>query len=317
MPALLLSVRFHDGRYHGSGEWPPSPARLFQALVAGAARGRNLSPHAIESFQWLETLSAPIIAAPPAHAVKGFKNFVPNNDLDAMGGDPARINEIRIGKIIRPRTFDATAAVLYGWTYEHNEDAGRHSRTICEIADNLYQLGRGVDMAWAQGEVSEESKTDWRLREGSGIVWRPAMGGDSVALACPHPGSLASLTERFNRTRERFKTIGKGQKASQLFSQAPKPSFGQVPYSSPSTFLLFDIRRANAFAPQSLNSIVSLAEKIRDQAAARLKNGIPDRAALIDRVFIGREAAQTDKTSRIRIVPLPSIGHAQTERSGC
>jgi hypothetical protein len=31
--ALLVTVRFHDGRYHGSGDWPPSPARLFQAAV--------------------------------------------------------------------------------------------------------------------------------------------------------------------------------------------------------------------------------------------------------------------------------------------
>jgi CRISPR-associated protein Csb2 len=315
MPGLLLSVRFHDGRYHGSGEWPPSPARLFQALVAGAACGEKLPARAVESFQWLEGLSAPVIAAPSAYVVQSFKNFVPNNDLDAMGGDPARVNEIRIGKIIRPRTFDVTAPLLYAWTFEHNGDAERHSRTICEIADNLYQLGRGVDMAWAQGEVFEESKTDARLREQSGILWHPGKGRDGVTLACPHPGSVASLMERFKRTRERFKTIGKGKKASQLFSQAPKPSFGQIPYSSPSTFLLFDIRRAGAFAPHSFERIVSLAEKIRDQAAARLKRGIPDRAALIDRVFFGREAAEIDKAWRIRIVPLPSIGHAQTERS--
>jgi CRISPR-associated protein Csb2 len=194
-------------------------------------------------------------------------------------------------------------------------DAERHSRTICEIADNLYQLGRGIDMAWAQGEVLEESKTDARLRERTGILWHPGRGGNGVTLAYPHPGSVASLIERFKKTRERFKAIGKGKKASQLFSQAPKPSFGQILYSSPSTFLLFDIRRAGAFAPQSLERIGSLAEKIRDQAAARLKGGLPDPAGLIDRVFIGRDAAETDKARRIRIVPLPSIGHAQTERS--
>ncbi|WP_409194161.1 type I-U CRISPR-associated protein Csb2, partial [Accumulibacter sp.] len=37
--ALLIAVRFHDGRFHGRPEWPPSPARLFQALVAAAATG--------------------------------------------------------------------------------------------------------------------------------------------------------------------------------------------------------------------------------------------------------------------------------------
>lgn len=31
--ALCISVTFLTGRYHGE-EWPPSPARLYQALVA-------------------------------------------------------------------------------------------------------------------------------------------------------------------------------------------------------------------------------------------------------------------------------------------
>src|ERR1700733_11386089 len=127
--ALLLSVRFHDGRYHGSGDWPPSPARLFQALVAGAARGGSLPGHALEAFQWLEGLAPPVIATPPAYVGQALKNFVPNNDLDAVGGDPARIGEIRTAKIIRPRFFDAAVPLLYAWTYEHSADAERHART--------------------------------------------------------------------------------------------------------------------------------------------------------------------------------------------
>jgi CRISPR-associated protein Csb2 len=320
MPCLTITVRFHDGRYHGSGEWPPSPARLFQALVAGAARGENLSAGAVESFQWLEGLAPPVIVAPSAYAGQGFKNFVPNNDLDAVGGDPARINEIRTGKIIRPRTFDAAAQLLYAWTFEHSADAKRHSRSICEIANSLYQLGRGVDMAWAQGEVFEESKADARLREGGGILWRPNKSGDSVTLACPHPRSLASLMERFKKTRERFKTVRKGGRAVSFFSQAPKPDFGQVPYNSPPIFLLFDIKKADAFAPQHLERVVALTETVRDLAVQRLKTSNwrrddPKREDCIEKVVIGRDAKESDKAQRIRITPLPSIGHAQTERS--
>ena len=48
---LLIAVHLHadgmgtaryHGMYQGSPEWPPAPARLFQALVAGVAVGRNL-----------------------------------------------------------------------------------------------------------------------------------------------------------------------------------------------------------------------------------------------------------------------------------
>ena len=317
MPRLLISVRFHEGRYHGGGEWPPSPARLFQALVAGAANGENLSEQAMESFKWLESLAPPTIATPPAYAGRSIKNFVPNNDLDAVGGDPARIGEIRTAKIIRPHYFDAAVALLYAWTFDRGADAERRVQAICEIANSLYQLGRGVDMAWAQSEIVEEGEAEARLCGHGGAVRRPNAGGGGPMLSCPHPGSLASLTKRFAATRERFKTTGRGKAAKQLFSQAPKPDFVPIRYDSPPAFLLFDIRKsdADAFAPQSLERVVALTEHTRDQAAAQLKKGLPDRAVLIDHVFVGRDAAEADKSQRIRITPLPSIGHPQAERA--
>jgi hypothetical protein len=234
---LLISVRF-DGRYR-SGECPPSPAGRLEALIAGAARVENLPERAAEAFEWLEGLSAPTIAAPSAYDGRSFKTFVPNNDLDAVGGDSARIGEIRTAKIIRPRYFDAPIPLLYAWTFEQSADAEGPARMMCEIADNLYQLGRGVDVAWAQGEVINEVEAEARLCGHGGVVRRPCEGGTGAPLSCPQPGSLASLMKRFTATRKRFTTVGKGKKTQQLFSQAPKPDFAQVPYDSPPTFLLF------------------------------------------------------------------------------
>jgi CRISPR-associated protein Csb2 len=129
------------------------------------------------------------------------------------------------------------------------------------------------------------------------------------------------LIERFKKTRERFKVVGNGKKAIQLFSQAPKPSFEQIPYNSPTTFLLFDIRRTTgAFAAQKVERVVALVEKVRDLAAQRLKTSSwrrddTKREDCIEKVFIGRDTKEPDKAQRIRITPLPSIGHAQTEHS--
>ncbi|HLK79940.1 MAG TPA: type I-U CRISPR-associated protein Csb2 [Xanthobacteraceae bacterium] len=321
MSTLLLRVRFHDGRYHGSGVWPPSPARLFQALIAGAACGEKLSDQVVKALNWLEGLDAPIIAAPSAYPGRPFKNFVPNNDLDAVGGDPDRIGEIRTAKNIRPHLFNAAVPLIYAWTFEDGADAERHARTICQIADKLYQLGRGIDMAWAAGEiVADAAEVEARFRAHGGVWWSPNERGDGETLLCPHRGSLASLTVRFNKTRGRFERIGQGKKASLLFAQAPKPNFKPVPYNSPSTFLLFDIRNGSAFAPQPFDRIVALTERIRDLAAQQLKASAwrredPKREVCIERVFIGRDASEADKARRIRIAPLPSIGHAQAERS--
>ena len=316
--ALLISVHFHDGRYHGSGTWPPAPARLFQALVAGAARGGCLSTDAEQAFKWLEGLGAPVIAAPPSCAGQSFQNFVPNNDLDAVGGDPKRIGEIRTAKTIRPRTFDVAVPLLYAWTFEQNVDAARHAQAICASADSLYQLGRGVDMAWATGEVVDDAEA--RFSANGGVAWRPNRAGSGNALACPRPGSLASLTKRFEAMRKRFKPDEAKNNGSRLFEQAPKPDFAQVPYNSSVTVLLYDIMRADTFAPQPLTEVAALAGKVRILAVERLMRSAwrrddPKRKGCIESVFVGRDAGEADKARRICITPLPSIGHVHTERS--
>jgi len=99
---LLISVRFHEGRYHGTNDWPPSPARLFQALTAGAGLQGPLQTEQVDALEWLETMPPPIMAAPTIRKGQAVGNFVPNNDMDAVGGDPRRIGSIRAKKEIRP-----------------------------------------------------------------------------------------------------------------------------------------------------------------------------------------------------------------------
>jgi CRISPR-associated protein Csb2 len=78
--ALLVSVRFINGRYHGNHDWPPSPFRLFQALVAGAYGGRWTCEPAAEkdeAFKWLERLDAPLVAGPRAYSGAMVNFFFP------------------------------------------------------------------------------------------------------------------------------------------------------------------------------------------------------------------------------------------------
>ncbi len=294
-------------------------------FVHGEDTGQRL-PEA----QWLECLDAPIVAAPSAYVGQGLKNYVPNNDRDVVEAKRLRgafeseadyqkdVAKQRTGKIVRAHIFNASIPLLYAWTFEPGADAERHARAICEIAGSLYQLGRGVDMAWATGEVVDEA--DARLRANGGVQWRPNQDGGGAKLSCPRVGSLASLTKRFKAMRGRFKSVGEGKRARLLFSQAPKPYFRQAPYNSPSAFLLFEIRDADGFASQSFKGTAALTEKIRDLAVKRLKDSAwrrddPKRETLADKIFIGRDSQEADKARRICIVPLPSIGHAQTERS--
>jgi CRISPR-associated protein Csb2 len=312
--ALVLSVRLHDTRYHGVPEWPPSPARLFQALVAGAAQGGALPPEDRDALHWLEGLGAPVIAAPAVRRGRGFTNYVPNNDLDAVGRDPHRVAEIRAGKAIRPLLLDNQTALLYAWQF----DDGEHlAKTVCAIAERLYQLGRGVDMAWAWGEIIEADQLETRLGQSGRALYRPSGEGRGTSLLCPRSGSLVSLEDRFAAMRERFGVVGSGRRMQQVFTQPPKPHFAAIPYGSPPRRLLFELRELeqDSLVAWPLMRLVDLVQSVRDGAAAKLKDAMPDKGALIDRVLIGRGAAEADKAGRIRIIPLPSIGSPHVTRA--
>lgn len=316
--ALLISIRFGEGRYHGLPEWPPGPARLFQAAVAAAANGRELAAKFRAALGWLETLDPPAIAAPVVRDGNGFKNYVPNNDLDAVGGDPSRIAAIRTPKWIKPRLFDAEAPLLYVWAFAAGEENERNAQLMCSIAERLYQLGRGVDMAWASAEVLNAGEAGRRLGEHGGAVYRPGGASEGIALACPQPGSLRSLEERYAAQARRFAVATNVRTAQVLFAQAPKPRFKQIVYDSPVQRFIFELRDGtpeDAFAPWPLARTVQLVELIREGAAKKLAGARPAAAATIERLVTGRGAGDADKAQRVRIVPLPSIGHTHADHA--
>lgn len=91
MTFLLLTVRFLDERYHGlldrdgPPEWPPSPFRLFSALVAGVARRNELDGEVAQSLVWLQKRcrdKPPMIIAPRSRTGRAIVRYGPRNDDD-------------------------------------------------------------------------------------------------------------------------------------------------------------------------------------------------------------------------------------------
>ncbi|MGH9477230.1 MAG: type I-G CRISPR-associated protein Csb2 [Terriglobales bacterium] len=307
---LQIAVRFHDARFHGAGPWPPAPARLFQALVAAAARGTTVGPSDREALGWLEGLDAPEIAAPPARPGQRLVSFVPNNDLDALGGDPARVPEIKTDKRIQPWLLPEGCEVVYSWTVGDGE-VGRHGAlAVCELTKRVYQLGRGVDMAWARAGVAPE---DQMAQGYDGMhVYRPGESG-GLELACPEPGSLASLLKRYQAAQHRLGRSGK----TVTLTNPPPPRFRVVSYDASPRRFMFELRRDEEnFAPWPASRAVEMVLWARDGAAARLTEALPPRAAEIRRVLVAsKRAAEHDKAERVRMVPLPSIGHPHADGS--
>lgn len=317
---LAITIRLHDGRYHGMGEWLPSPARLFQALVSGAARGRRIDDASIRALERLEALRPPAIGAPRMRTGQRVETFVPNNDIDAKGGDLGRVGDIRASKTIEPKLFDPELPFIFVWTLKGGEEEARDAHTICALAERLYQFGRGVDMAWAWGEILDNEELETRLSSYPGLVHLPSDSGSGKTLACPRPGSLASLEERYAASSQRFKAEGQGKTVRQLFSQPPKPRFMQVAYESPPSRRVYELRQRSSeasFGVWPLARASRLVVWLRDGAVERLRRALPDCSSEIERILVGRKADGADEgptSLRVKIVPLPSIGHHHADR---
>lgn len=314
MRYLTIHVRPHDGRYHGDGDELPSPFRLFQALVAGAGISGPLDDRKKQALTWLEGLpDAPIIASPRVVRGQAVTMFMPNNDLDKFGGDVRSIAKTRgAKKVWRPRHVDPMVPWIYAWPFA--DDGAPHADKICVLSEMLYQLGRGVDMAWAWGEVLDEAALDAKLVEYNGIVRRPSAGG-GLLLACPSKGSFESLERRYGARRFRIES---GQR---VLVQQPKPSYRRISYESPPVRQVFELRssadseRRVAWPLEAASLLVVAA---REAAHGRLSTAMPNRLNDVDRHLVGRKPDGSNAVpaeSRVRIIAIPSIGMHYADRA--
>lgn len=312
---LVIQVHLHD-RFHGvsfgSPEWPPSPARLFQALVAGVARGAHIGDEMVRAMVWLEGLPPPRVGVPPSSQGSEVVHWVPNNDLDSVGGDPKRIGEIRTKKAVRPRLMHGDAPLLFVWSFEQPSE---HVDAIVEAAEQLYQFGRGIDLAWARAEVLTEPELEQRLAAYPGQVLLPGQGQSTVL--CPVPGSLESLRHRFSA--QRLRAVVEGRRVRELFENAPKPVFRTIRYGTGRKFQVYRlVASGGANRPEALRTVARLVEGVRDAAAARLRAALPGSDDAVERILVGRKADGRDAgpaDERVRIVPLPSVGHLHADRA--
>jgi CRISPR-associated protein Csb2 len=314
MPVLLIEVHLLEPLWHGAVDWPPSPFRLFQALVAGAYGGRwveeddDAKKHRAEALQWLERQNPPDIAFPPRSRFRRVTSFVPNNDLDSVGGDLNKVPDIRAEKTLIPWRIENGDSFLYAWTFDQGSE---HAQLICSLAERLYRFGRGLDGAWALARVLAAADAETLLRS-RGAVSRPC-AQSQPGLRCPAPDSLHSLVRHHEAAASRFKWDAATQKF--LFRQPPKPIYRTISYDSPGTRLWFEIRQSanlGRFHPISQTQVVSLTEEVRDRAARRLLDAMPESRPQTERFLTGRSASPDDINRRIRIVALPSLGHQQT-----
>ena len=197
-----VAVTFLTRYYHGE-EWPPSPARLYQALVAGVMTcGYREHAGIVEpALRWLEAQNPPVIRACEVEDWSAYRIAVPNNDMDVVAADWSRGRFadpalLRTMKTVRPKALPSKGPhVQYVWQVD-SADAARMAEPLRTAAHCLHTLGWGVDMAFA--DVADYGE--------SAASYEPAARGKQLAV--PMAGTLDDLHATYERFSKR--TVGRG-----------------------------------------------------------------------------------------------------------
>lgn len=200
---LCVTARFlvpacHSRGEGGNPEWPPSPLRLFQAMVSAAAarwNERTRLEYAVPAFRWLEQQPPPsMIAAKGVSSDTKYRLYVPDNTGDKVakswsGGRDADLAEYRTEKDIRPIHLEGEAV---HYLYPLADGRCPHLEDLCTAARSLTHLGWGVDMVVGNAEVISEEE----VAKLSGERWGPVLDSSGTALRVPVEGTLADLQSK-------------------------------------------------------------------------------------------------------------------------
>jgi CRISPR-associated protein Csb2 len=204
---LEIEVTFMAGHFHGE-EWPPAPARLFQALVAASHCGAHGLIHQTvrdKALRWLEQQAPPAILADDAvQRCEHLINYVPNND-DAFGVDA----HVRTDKTMGAWFFPPINAVAYQWQLGADADAKKQADVIAAMAALITYLGRTVDSAYARGRLLDavpspeaSRRTCWQPHQREGGRWLVPAAGFLELLNRRHPRSVSAEPPDFTNTRQ-------------------------------------------------------------------------------------------------------------------
>lgn len=258
---LCISIHFLGGEFHGRGdqgepEWPPSPLRLFQALVAVNAR---LGNQADEALRWLEQQVPPVLIAPRRAAIqpRGYITYVPDNVADLVAkswikGGNKDISDYRSEKFTRPTLLesnDTFPAVHYLWSLEEGTTIPACAELIA-AARAISQFGWGIDLVVADAAILPDQETT----KFAGKRWLPSEASGGKSLRIPMAGTLADLKNHYKAFLERVSLDSNVFKPVPPLAQFTNITYRRASEMSRPPYAVFAIRKPDdsgfaAFSP--------------------------------------------------------------------
>jgi CRISPR-associated protein Csb2 len=257
---LCLTVRFLHPYYHGRAdnnkpEWPPSPLRLFQALVCAAAartRETGLPETAIGLFLWLERQSAPLLVVPKgAPASSPYRLYVPDNVADTVAkswcrGREASIAECLVEKDVRSICISGEAV-----HYLYSDVAGEcpDFEVLKAAARSITHLGWGIDMVVGDATILSENE----VAALSGERWQPVGDGSATGYRVARAGSFDDLARKHKDFLDR---VGPdGFKPVPPLSEFRVVRYRRTTEPSPQQFAAFSLLNPDASGMRSFDPV--------------------------------------------------------------
>ena len=282
---LIFQVRFLLNRYHGS-EWPPSPRKLFLALVSAmyqSSEQRINTDDGEKALQFLENLQAPAIYAPTHEGCK-YTIYVPNNDFDLISRGYAKgrasnkdVKKLTTGKQMNPYIVDT---IQYVWKIEPGDDAKKHTDILCRLATEVPVLGLGIDPVISCGSVMNHIPNI----EGVEIYMADKDSGNK-RIKVPAPGLLDDARRHHNDFLKRI--IGGVFK-----KPAPITKYHEQEYRRSK-------RVTKAFVFKITNT--------NNERLLLPRKNVSDMISKINRMV------HSQKNSSVKVMALPSIGHKHAD----
>lgn len=332
---LCVSIRVlgSDPVFHGCGdggvpEWPPSPLRVFQALVAAAASRWPTSEFKVIAAPVLEQLAGRVpstIVAPESRPGVPFRIAVPNNDLDVLAlswskgrlpnKQPAELKTMKTVWPTRLLVADDEPATIY-YLYPLANVDGLDVSIVQWIARSVTHLGWGVDMVAADASVLSENEA--RLLRG--VRWRMDPARGDRALRVPVSGrteTSSTLEDLMVRHRAFLSRVG----PDTFCDVPPLIAFRSIGYRPPTDqqrreFVAFSLLKVDVTGPRVFDTVTrtrEVAGMVRN-AVARLAENNPFWADRPSNQFIHGKtpdgslpASGADSPNRFFYLPLPTI----------
>jgi CRISPR-associated protein Csb2 len=327
---LCITVRYLSPTYEGY-EWPPSPAKLFQALIAGAKLGERQKSwkRSEEELRWLQTLGPPIIVYSQGTRGERYTSYGPLNQMDLLislkskqpsvsatdfppfGIPPSLIALPSKGKPGWAEYMDGIPhgpwvllddqpTVHYLWRVDGTEDLARR---LCKLAEWIVALGRGTDLAIGEGKIIEEEEV--AKLSGARLTPTEEPRGARYSYHIPKEGFLELVLERFEKkrfseTHQAAPEVYSGRVTRQVFYRDLGESWGPMRWYLPFVLLHPEEERLLALGTHRWTEVVAWSR----HALAKALEGVKGRDWISE--FIQGHGGNG---THVCFVPVPSLPH--------